>query len=69
MPIQQLKKATFGFYTWAGRKVWIFDSHATDVRNTGFLIFRDPRKVDRNLYSVELATGLRAFPLSAEDDY
>jgi hypothetical protein len=69
MPIHQLKKNTYGFYTWAGHKVWIFDSHATDVRNTGFLIFRDPRKVDRDSYSLELASELRAFPLSAEDDY
>jgi hypothetical protein len=63
MPIQQLKKATFGFYTWAGRKVWIFDSHATDMRDTGFLIFCDPHKVDRDSYSVELEAELRAFPL------
>jgi hypothetical protein len=59
MPIHKLKKDTFGFYTWAGRKVWIFDSHATDVRNVGFIIFRDPRKVDRDAFTIELDFELK----------
>jgi hypothetical protein len=47
MPIHTLKKSTFGFYKWAGRKVWIFESHSTDIRNIGFIIYRDPKKSDR----------------------
>jgi hypothetical protein len=67
MPIHRLKKATFGFYAWAGQKVWIFESHSTDVRNIGFLILGDPRKIDRDAYSSELKYELQEFALSDED--
>jgi hypothetical protein len=67
MSMHLLKKNTFGFYKWAGRKVWIFDSHATDLRNIGFIIYRDPKKVNRDIYSTELADELNEFPLSEDD--
>jgi hypothetical protein len=67
MPIHTLKKSTFGFYKWAGRKVWIFESHSTDIRNIGFIIYRDPKKIDRDSYSTELALELNDFPLSDND--
>jgi hypothetical protein len=67
MPIHTLKKSTFGFYKWAGRKVWIFQSHSTDIRNIGFIIYRDPKKIDRDSYSTELALKLNEFPLSDAD--
>jgi hypothetical protein len=66
-PIHRLKKDTFGFYDWAARKVWIFESHATDVRNVGFLIYRDPRRVDRDSFTKELIYELNEFPLSDDD--
>jgi hypothetical protein len=50
------------FYNWAGRKVWIFDSHATDIRNVGFIIYCDPKKVNRDVYSADLAVELNAPP-------
>jgi hypothetical protein len=67
MPIHKLKKDTFGFYTWAGCKVWIFDSHTTDVRNVGFIISRDPRKVDRDTFTIELDFELKEFSFSTDD--
>jgi hypothetical protein len=67
MSMHLLKKNTFGFYKWAGRKVWIFDSHATDLRNIEFIIYRDPKKVNRDDYSTKLANELNTFPLSEDD--
>jgi hypothetical protein len=67
MPIHLLKKSTFGFYKWVGRKVWIFQSHAMDVRNIGFIIYWDPKKTNRDSYLTELALALNYFPLSEED--
>jgi hypothetical protein len=44
-----------------------FESHSTGVRNICFLIFRDPRKIDRDAYSAELKYELQDFALSEED--
>jgi hypothetical protein len=67
MPIHALKKATFGLYKWADRKVWSFESYATDIRNIGFLIYRDPKKIDRDAYTKDISKELNEFPLWEDD--
>jgi hypothetical protein len=68
MPIHRLKRATFGFYKYAARKVWIREDVflTSDVRNIGFLIRKDPRKVSRDLLVKSLYATLCDHTFTAE---
>jgi hypothetical protein len=69
MNISCLKRFSFGFYEYVARKVWIQENSflSSDVRNIGFLIRKDPRKVNRDLLADQLYETLADKPLSAED--
>jgi hypothetical protein len=57
MPINLLKRSSFGFYEFAARKIWINDDVflSNDIRNIGFLIRKDPKKVSRDLFTIFLS--------------
>jgi hypothetical protein len=65
----RLKRFSFGFYEYAARKVWIQENSflSSDVCNIGFLIRKDPRKVNRDLLADQLYKTLVDKPLSAEE--
>jgi hypothetical protein len=69
MYISHLKQFLFGFYEYATRKVWIQENYflSSDMRNIGFIIRKDPRKVNRDLLADQLYEILSDHPLSADD--
>jgi hypothetical protein len=68
MGIHRLKRATFGFYEYASRKLWINEDPflSNDIRNIGFLIRKDPRKLSRDLLTATLYERLSKFPFDDE---
>jgi hypothetical protein len=67
MPINKLKRATYGFYEYAGRRIWINEDVflTNDIRNIGFLIRKDPRKISRDLLRNHLLDELSRHDLDA----
>jgi hypothetical protein len=56
MPISRLKHATFGYYKYAAKGIWIVEDpfQSSDVRNIGFIIRKDPNKISRDLFAQQL---------------
>jgi hypothetical protein len=70
MPINRLKRATFGYYKYAAKNVWIVEDpfQSSDVRNIGFIIRKDPNKVSRDIFATQLYDTLtEASPFTDED--
>jgi hypothetical protein len=67
MPINRLKRATYGFYAYAGRRIWINEDIflSNDIRNIGFIIRKDPRKISRDLLKTHLFDELSCLALDA----
>jgi hypothetical protein len=69
MNISCLKQFSFGFYEYAARKVWIQVNYfvSSDMRNIGFIIRKDPRKVNQDLLADQLYEILSDHPLLADN--
>jgi hypothetical protein len=71
MPINRLKRSTFGFYEYAARKIWINEDVflSNDIRNIGFLIRKDPKKVSCDLLTISLSAVLSNHKLDAKNSH
>jgi hypothetical protein len=69
MPIDSLKRATFGYYAYAQPNIWISEDRfgSTDIRNIGFMMRKDIMRVDRDLYTTLLSEQLSNFTLTDDD--
>jgi hypothetical protein len=67
MPINRLKRNSFGFYEYASRKIYISDNPflTPNIRKIGFLIRKDPDKVNRDLFGASMHAQLASHKLSA----
>jgi hypothetical protein len=56
MSISRLKRSTFGYYKYSTHTICIMDDlfASQDVRNIGFIIRKDPRKVSRDHFTASL---------------
>jgi hypothetical protein len=56
MPISRLKRATFGYYKYAAKSIWIVEDpfQSSDVHNIGFIIQKDPNEISRDLFAQQL---------------
>jgi hypothetical protein len=69
MTITRLKKSSYGYYDYASPKIWISDDlfESSDIRNFGFIIRKDPNRIDRDIFTKELHKSLSEFLLSNDD--
>jgi hypothetical protein len=70
MPISRLKRATFGYYKYAAKSIWIVEDpfQSSDVRNIGFIIRKDPNKISRDLFANLLYERLTETSSFTDDD-
>jgi hypothetical protein len=67
--IGYLKRHSFGFYEYASKKVWIQECSSftsTNVRRVGFFVRKDPRKVNRDVFAIQISENLASQTLDAE---
>jgi hypothetical protein len=69
MGISRLKRSSYGYYNYASRNIWIMEDpfESEDVRNFGFIIRKDPRRVSRDTFTAALKEIIDTIYLTDDD--